>query len=580
MYRFVSSKIKQIPKIHLYELGGILLTFFFFLFYNLLLTTTDWFEFDFLNTARVVNSVVHLCLWTLLAYFMNDILFLLWTNLLWRNLDVNGDEKDRDLSKKGCSSETLSWLTGRPLSGIHMIGKLRRGYRMALMIFSFLYLQRAAQGLFTNVNSIDTLRKSDTIYSTMDSGWFHTTMWPTIFLGRFTSNLRVNRNEAQVQVDGRMTKIWLPPNLNLSQWTTVNTSVLLPNVTCQAERLRGDWDNGTVYPFGRESSAKCFAKIDGADVEDDFTLKPRVKITYKKPFVSIPPVGGSILNNIGCFDQKSAQGLLVFFYTHFHELNKEHVDHVLFTNDYGVIEENDIFGDHIIYPLNASVYHTYTGIPCYYTLESANMTFITDRDNKFLGTIVDGTRRSFEPSYNLITEAVYSEFFLSNTDSTMHTVNDVSALFEFMYDIYVEQTEINRNLSYYTDKVEALLTAAVYAHIPHLPVSVQGKRSVTNFKIYPVSLSMWWGYLGTVAFFCSCLIVWWFAVFQGPKKNHLWHYDSRHNSWNYLYAKLDPRMSPEDAMNQNTIFYQDFDSQVVRAEKIDGRANERTGSRV
>jgi hypothetical protein len=48
---FVLSGIKLIPKNHLVELGGIFLPFSLFLFYNLLLTTTDWFEFDSINTA-------------------------------------------------------------------------------------------------------------------------------------------------------------------------------------------------------------------------------------------------------------------------------------------------------------------------------------------------------------------------------------------------------------------------------------------------------------------------------------------------------------------------------------------------
>jgi hypothetical protein len=306
-----------IPKNHLVELGGIFLPFFLFLIYNLVLTATEWFEFDDINTARVANSFVHTCLWALLAHFMNDILYLLWTNLLWRNLDVKDNEKERGLYQKGCSGETLSWLTSRPLSGILNVVKLRSGYHMALMIFGFLYLQRAAQSLFTNVNPISTVMRDGTPNTTIDAGWFHKTMWYSDLLGSYTANLQVTRNEVEVKLNGTLTKIWLPPNLNLSHWTSVQTTAVLPSVKCKVEELSGEWDDGTFYPFGLQSSAKCFANIRAFN--ESYPSGVHELKSVGTPGVHIPKIPLGEYNSIGCYDGNSAKGLFVFLYVKFAE---------------------------------------------------------------------------------------------------------------------------------------------------------------------------------------------------------------------------------------------------------------------
>jgi hypothetical protein len=202
------------------------------------------------------------------------------------------------------------------------------------------------------------------------------------------------------------------------------------------------------------------------------------------------------------------------------------------------------------------------------------MTLTLAQDGNFSGTVIEGTRLLFEEIY-LLTGLIYEETFMTPMEGDTRT-----ALFDFLYDIQSVNTETTRDLSYFEEKLKSLLTVAVYAHVITYdpPAIVQGTKSVPMYKIDAVS--KWWGFLGTFTLLFSCLIVWWFAVFIGPKQKHLWHYDSRDNSWNYLYAKLDPHMSLEDAMNQNTIYFQDGDANVIKADKVDRHSEQGTGSRV
>jgi hypothetical protein len=121
---------------------GILLPFSLYLVYNWLLASTLQFEFSSVNTARIVNSTVHTIVWAALGVALHKLLRILWTNLLWKNLDVPNIDGHLHFRHKGCTSETLCWLTSKPFCAVENVFKLRDGHTLAIMAFGMLYMCR------------------------------------------------------------------------------------------------------------------------------------------------------------------------------------------------------------------------------------------------------------------------------------------------------------------------------------------------------------------------------------------------------------------------------------------------------
>jgi hypothetical protein len=526
-----------------------------FLIYNVSLQTSCVFEFQSLNTARLVNSIIHTILWATLGHFMSDVLTLLWTNLLWQNLAMEEDANSHSHQKmdaKACSSETLSWLTSRPFSGMHNIVHLKRGHLLAFMIFGSLYSRQAAQGLFTNVNPMTTVLKGSDEEKTIDAGWFHLSTPDKYILGSFTANLQVSTNEAHVEVDGKMTDVWLPPSLQLSEWYDVVTPVVLPKVTCYAEPLKGDWEGRTIYPFGRNSNSKCFSYLpysDGSSIQQNRQ--------QAEAGITLHEVPAWIHTGFGCFDEQLDQGLMVFLYAKpFPGIKVDFID----PDDFGVIERNPIFGN-----LSFDILHSVIGIPCNYTLHTANVTF-AQRDGTVRGTLHASSMRNFElPDFRSILDVMIDDLYY-----TAGNFQYITALQDFMFDQQFITESTNRDLSYYTEKVKSLLGVQVYSHTVHPPVTIQGVPSTLYYKLEPVT--SWWGILGVVCLFFSCLFVWWYTVAIGPKRA-FWHSDSRDNSWNYLFAYFMPHMSPDDAYNKNIFYYEYGGSREIKVDKVETNGN-------
>jgi hypothetical protein len=499
---------------------------------------------------------------------MSDVLSLLWTNLLWRNLAIDDDDaeegeeednsqKHHGLHAKACSSETLSWLTSRPFSGCHNILNLKKGHVMALMIFGSLYSRQAALGLFTNLNLITTVLKGSDEDKAIDAGWFHLTTPDSYILGSYTANLQVPTNEAKVEVDGKMTDVWLPPLLQLSEWYDVVTPVVLPNVTCYAEPLKGDWEERTIYPFGRNSSSShCSTYLP-------YWKPNETNITHNieaHTGVTIPELPTSTLSSFGCFDHELDQGVIVFLYSK--SKSKQSVDATSTDpDDFGVIEHNVIFGDLSFDKIQKSV----MGIPCNYTLRTANITF-AQRNGKVQGTLQETSVRNFElPNLRTIFSVMNDDLYYAAGN-----FDYITALHDFMFDLQFINKTTNRNLSYYNQKVKHLLGVPVYAHTPHPSLTMHGVPSTLYYKIQPVT--SWWGILGAVFLCFSSLFVWWYTVAIGPKRL-FWHSDARDNSWNYLFAYFMPHMSLADAYNKNTFYYEETDSRMIKVERVETGQN-------
>jgi hypothetical protein len=553
--------MKSLSKKDISQLASILLPFALFVIYNLSLQASFIFEFQSLNTARLVNSFIHTSLWAALGHFMSDVLSLLWTNLLWRNLAIDDEDKSqmsqkesgdtshqhKRIDRKACSSETLSWLTSRPFSGLHNILKLKRGHLLAVMVFGSIYSRQAAQGLFTNLNPMTTILKGSYEERVIDAGWFHLTMPDEYILGSYTANLQVSTNEVLVEVDGEMRDVWLPPSLQLSDWYDVLTPVVLPKVTCYAEPLKGDWEGRTIYPFGRNSESECYAYLpfwEGTSLNQSRQVNVAGITLHERP--DLP------FSSFGCFDHESDQGLVVFVYGKSTLGNKENYT---VPDDFGVIERNQIFGN--LRFGNKSM----MGIPCNYTLRTANVTF-AQRNGKVRGTLQASSERNFElPHLRTIFDVLNDDLYF-----TTGNFEYLAALQDFMFDIQFITESTSRNLSYYHEKIKSLLGVQVYAHTAHPPLTVHGVPSTLYYKVQPVT--SWWGILGTAMLCLSSLFVWWYTVAIGPKRA-FWHSDSRDNSWNYLFAYFMPHMSPDDAYNKNTIYYEDGESREIKVDKVE-----------
>jgi hypothetical protein len=499
---------------------------------------------------------------------MTDVLSLLWTNLLWRNLAVEDEQGNSDhqdeyncdkhngIQTKACSSETLSWLTSRPFSGLHNVLKLKKGHLLATMVFAFLYAKQAALGMFTTLNPISTIQKGSNEEKAIDSGWFHLKMPDKYILGSFTANLQVSTNEVHVEVDGKMMDVWLPPSLQLSEWYDVATPVLLPKVTCYAEPLKGDWDGRTIYPFGRGSSSNCSAYLPYWN-EDNVTHK-----IVADTGITLPEELTSNHSSFGCFDYESGQGLMVFLYRKEKPVGRmlpTEPDNITPTDpdDFGVIEHNAIFGNLSFDKIQSTV----TGIPCNYTLRTANVTF-TKRNGKIRGTLQASSERNFElPNLRTIFSVMNNDLFFATGNFQY-----VTALHDFMFDLQYIDKGTSRDLSYYNQKVKHLLGVPVYAHTPHLPITIKGVPWTVYYKLEPVT--SWWGVLGTTSLCFLCLFMWWYTVAIGPKRA-FWHSDSRDNSWNYLFAYFMPHMSPDDAYNKNTCYYEDAGSHMIKVDRVE-----------
>jgi hypothetical protein len=561
--------MKTLSKKDISQLAGIVLPFALFLIYNLSLQASFIFEFQSLNTARLVNSFIHTSLWAALGHFMSDVLSLLWTNLLWRNLAIDEDKfqthdddtshHDKSMDRKACSSETLSWLTSRPFSGLHNILKLKRGHLMAVMVFGSLYSRHAAQGLFTNLNPMITVLKGSNEERAIDAGWFHLTMPDVYILGSYTANLQVSTNEVQVEVDGKMMDVWLPPSLQLSEWYDVVTPVVLPKVTCYAEPLKGDWEERTIYPFGSNSNSVCYAYLpfwEGTSINQN-------KIAAVAG-IDFPELPTSTYSSFGCFDYKSDQGLMVFLYAK----AKPGVNATsTVPDDFGVIEHNPIFGNLSFDKIQSTI----MGIPCNYTLRTANVTF-AQRNGKVRGTLQASSMRNFElPNLRTIFDVMNDDLFL-----TQGNFQYLAALQDFMFDLQFINKSTSRNMSYYNEKVKHLLGVQVYAHTAHPPLTIHGVPSTLYYKVQPVT--SWWGILGAATLCFSSLFVWWYTVAIGPKRA-FWHSDSRDNSWNYLFAYFMPHMSPDDAYNKNTFYYEDGGSHEIKVDRVDTDSNMYPGMR-
>jgi hypothetical protein len=226
------------------------------------------------------------------------------------------------------------------------------------MIFSFLYLQRAAQGLFPNVNPLITVLRGERTEDQIDSGYFnlHMQSWKNrTYPGMFMANYKVKGNEVVVDVDGQDTVVWLPPTLQLSEWFEVTSSVVLPQVQCYDGPLSGEWDNNTIYPFGRSNkTGMCFSNIQYFDKNGAQHGNKK----YLETGITVPEnPSKTCCSTISCFDTYSGNGLFVFLYM------KDQQIPVLVPGDLGIIQHNPVFAN-----AKSNITEAYSGIPCNYTL--------------------------------------------------------------------------------------------------------------------------------------------------------------------------------------------------------------------
>jgi hypothetical protein len=218
---------------------------------------------------------------------------------------------------------------------------------------------------------------------------------------------------------------------------------------------------------------------------------------------------------------------------------------------------------------------SFTGIPCNYSLLSANVTF--SNSTGVMRASLDSALELYENNANhTIAQTIMQ------TSESLRTQSKWTNMM-FLFDLIAHgnsepTTKVARNGTFYEKKLSELLAIPVYSSTRDAPFyHFKGERSVAYTKIHPADT--FWGVFLILVWCCSCFFLWLFAMYLGPRANPAWHSNLGDNSWNYLYTNLSPQLSDKDTFDENATYFQDPETNTIIRVKVERVRNGYPGRR-